>query len=223
MTLLKVCVNFISNYYLKGFIMGVRKKNQMVYGVGINDADYVTDHRIDGKRVVCPYYNTWKSMLMRCYGKKYQEHYPTYKGCSVCPDWLYFMNFRKWMIRQDWEGKQLDKDLLVRGNKVYSEDTCVFVDAMTNLFTTDRGRSRGNYPLGVCMDKRDGKFQARCCNPFTKKQENLGYFTCEHQAHLAWKDRKHILACQLADLQTDPRVAAALRTRYSPEHPQQLL
>ena len=203
--------------------MGIHKKNEKVYGVGINDADYVVQPTINGKLVRCPYYTTWCDMLKRCYSDKYQERRPTYKGCSVYPDWLYFMNFRKWMMTQDWQGKALDKDLLIEGNKVYSPSTCVFVDQITNKFTTDSGRSRGGYPIGAYMDKLKGKFKAQCCNPFTKKRENLGYFTCEHQAHLAWKARKHQLACQLADLQTDPRVSAALRTRYSPETHQQLL
>ena len=195
--------------------MGIRKRNKLVYNVGINDADYEVSHRVNGKRVRCPCYVTWVSMLTRCYDKKYQERRPTYIGCSVCPEWVSFMNFRKWMIRQDWEGKQLDKDLIVGGNKVYSPATCVFVDRMTNLFTTDSGRSRGQYPIGVHFYKRDGKFMTECSNPFTKKKENLGYFTCPNEAHLAWKKRKHELACQLAELQTDPRVAAALRTRYA--------
>ena len=203
--------------------MGVRKRNKLVYGVGINYADYKVEHRIDGKRVRCSYYRTWDNMLCRCYSEKYQDRNPTYKGCYVWTEWLYFMNFRKWMMKQDWQGKQLDKDLLVVGNKVYSPEACVFVDIMTNSFTIDCGRKRGEYPIGVSFHKRKGKFQTHCSNPFSKKLEYLGYFTCEHQAHLAWKARKHILACQLADLQTDPRVAAALRARYLPEHPQQLL
>ena len=203
--------------------MKLYKKNKLIFGIGINDADYPVQPKIDGNKVMCSYYRTWVSMLKRSYSEKYQERYPTYKSCYVCPEWLYFMNFRKWMTAQDWEGKALDKDLLVEGNKVYSPSTCVFVDNMTNTFTVDCARSRGEYPLGVCMNKPKGKFQAQCRNPFTKKTENLGLFTCEHQAHLAWKVRKHILACQLADLQTDSRVAAALRTRYLPETPRQLL
>ena len=191
------------------------KKTALVYGIGVNDADYVVKPVVGGNRVSCHYYTTWTGMLMRSYDKKYQEHNLTYKGCSVHPDWLYFMNFRKWMVDQDWEGKQLDKDLLVEDNKVYSPDTCVFVDRVTNSFTTDRAKLRGEYPIGVSFHKRHGKFIAQCRNPSTKKLEFLGYFTCEYQAHLAWKKRKHILANQLADLQTDPRVAAALRTRYA--------
>lgn len=195
----------------------LRKKNKLVQGIGINDADYATQPKINGKQVMCPYYFTWRNMLIRCYSEKWQEHNPTYKGCSVCPEWLSFMNFRKWMQKQDWQGKELDKDLLVKGNKVYSPSTCVFVDAMTNSFTNDHVRSRGDYPLGVCRDKCKGEFMAQCRNPFTKRKEKLGYFTCPNEAHLAWKKRKHELACQLADLQTDPRVADALIRRYSPE------
>ena len=195
----------------------VYKKNRLVFGVGINDADYPTQPRINGKQVRCPYYNTWKSMLERCYSAKWQECNPTYVGCSVHPDWLYFMNFREWMMEQDWEGKALDKDLIVEGNKVYSANTCVFVDKATNNFTNDSARSRGDYLMGAHFHKILGKFTASCSNPFTKKGEHLGCFTCQHQAHEAWRKRKHELANQLADLQTDARVADALRRRYLPE------
>ena len=187
---------------------------KLVYGVGINDVDYAVQPVVDGKQVKCPCYVTWKEMLRRCYDHKWQERNPAYKGCSVHPEWLSFVNFRKWVLTQDWEGKQLDKDLLLKGNKVYSPSTCVFVDNMTNTFTNDQVRSRGDYPLGVSFHKSLGKFAAMCRNPFTKKREHLGVFHCPNQAHLAWKARKHELACQLANLQTDPRVAEALRTRY---------
>ena len=192
----------------------LQRKNKLVYSVGINDANYEIQPKIDGKLVRCPYYVVWKNMLSRCYRDEYQERNPTYKGCHVYPEWIYFMNFRRWMQKQDWEGKELDKDLLIRGNKIYSPTTCVFVDAIINSFTLDCGRSRGEYPIGTYFNKEQRKFRSRCRNPFTKKLEHLGYFTCPNQAHLAWKKRKHELACQLADLQTDPRVAEALRTRY---------
>ena len=216
LTLVELSSN-IWSIFMRGVVMirKLQKKNGLVHGVGINDADYVVKPTINGKRLVCPYYEVWHSMIGRCYYHKYQERQPTYKGCSVSPDWISFMNFRKWMMRQDWLGKQLDKDLLVVGNKVYSPSTCVFVDQITNGFTNTNGRSRGEYPLGVRFHKPSGRFEARCGNPFTKKVEHLGYFTCPNEAHLAWKARKHELANQLADLQTDERVANALRTRYT--------
>ena len=153
-------------------------------------------------------------MLERCFCRKFKERKPTYIGCYVCDDWLVFSNFRSWMEQQDWQGKHLDKDILVVGNKVYSPDTCVFIDAKVNTFPEDHGSARGDYPLGVCLVKTNGNFRAKCRNPFTKKTEHLGYFNCPEKAHLAWKKRKHELACMLADDQPDLRVANALRTRY---------
>ena len=203
----------------------MKSKPRLVYGVGINDADYVVQEFesigcVDGKQKrkqiwICPYYSVWKHMLERCYSSKYQDKYPTYIGCSVSEDWLTFSNFRSWMEKQDWEGKQLDKDLLFEGNKVYSADTCVFVTQMVNSFTIDRGNDRGEWLIGVCWHKGANKLMSRCSNPFTKKRENLGYFTSELEAHQTWLKRKLELAYELAAIQTDERVAKALIERYT--------
>ena len=187
---------------------------KLVCGVGVNDADYVVQPLINGKKAWCSFYRAWTGMLKRCYDAKYQTKKQTYVGCSVCTEWLTFSHFKKWMENQNWQGKQLDKDLIVKGNKVYSPDTCAFVDAVTNSFTINQAAARGEWPIGVCFDRREVKFKAMCSNPFTGKNEYLGYFTCPEQAHQAWKRRKHELACQLADMQKDERVADALRARY---------
>ena len=202
--------------------MRLNKRNKLVQGVGVNDADYnVYEYAIvEGKRKivwVCPFYQTWISMLKRCYSDKLQSKRPTYKGCSTCDEWLIFSKFRAWMKSQGWEGKHLDKDLLIEGNKVYSPDTCIFVHPKVNSFTNDNGNARGECMIGVYWSNRDDKFLSQCSNPFTGKRERLGLFTNELQAHLAWKSRKHELACLLADSEycTDPRLAEALRTRYA--------
>lgn len=201
------------------------KNKKLVYGVGINDADYAVQEfetvgYVNGKQKqkrawVCPYYQTWKHMLMRCYSAKYQEEYPTYKGCSVSEEWLTFSNFKAWMEKQNWEGLHLDKDLLFEGNKIYSAETCVFVTPQTNAFIKDNSASRGEWLIGLYWNKQAGKFQSMCRNPFTKKQEYLGLFISEQQAHQAWLKRKLELAHELAAIQTDPRVAKALINRYS--------
>lgn len=206
--------------------MGVinMKTKKLVYGVGINDAAYVVQkneiNKVNGVRKPskawrCPYYQTWVDMLARCYSAKQQERRPTYKGCTVSDEWHAFSNFKNWMEMQEWEGKQLDKDLLFEGNKIYSAETCVFVTRMVNMFTTDRGSDRGELMLGVILDKRREKFRAQCSNTFSGKREFLGYFTCEQQAHKAWLKRKLELARLLAAEQSDPRVAKALVDRYS--------
>ena len=193
-------------------------------GVGINDADYAVQkyetigvNGVRKKRLVwiCPYYRAWKSMLQRCYSSKYQDGSPTYIGCSVSEEWLRFSNFKRWMEKQEWDGKQLDKDLLFEGNKVYSAETCVFVTKAVNMFTIDREASRGECLIGVNWNKRAGKFKTQCSNPFTKKQEHLGYFTYELEAHKTWLKRKLELAHLLAAEQTDERVAKALIARYT--------
>ena len=197
---------------------------RLVCGVGINDADYAVAKyetiEVDGKRKqkrvwYCPYFRVWKSMLERCYSIKYQERFLTYKGCSVSEEWLTFSRFKSWMEYQGWEGLQLDKDLLFEGNKVYSEETCVFVSREVNMFTVDRGNDRGEWLIGVYWNKRDGVFVSQCRNPFTRKSEHLGYFTSELEAHQAWLKRKLELAHLLAAEQTDERVAKALIKRYT--------
>ena len=199
-----------------------------INGVGINDADYIvkvwegTEERYPSgnkKQVLvwaCPYYSRWVSMIQRCYSKKLQESRPTYKGCTVYEGWLLFSNFRKWMVTQEWDGKELDKDLLFEGNKMYSPETCVFVHSKVNIFVVTRGKSRGEYLIGCYWNKRDKKFLSKCCNPFTKKQEGLGYFDSELEAHLTWKRRKHEYAYQLANSEyvTDERVKQALLHKY---------
>lgn len=199
-------------------------KTKLVQGVGINDVDYkVTKHEtviVNGEKKwklvwTCVYYRTWADMLVRCYSKKSQKRYPSYRGCSVADEWLLFSNFKSWMEKQDWENNHLDKDILFVGNKVYSEDTCVFISPMVNTFVTDSGASRGQFLIGCYWNKALKKFQAYCNNPFTKNREHLGMFSSEQEAHDAWKVRKLELAKELAAMQSDPRVAKALIERYS--------
>lgn len=200
-------------------------KKKLMCDVGINDADYTVMIQeivgyVDGKRKrkliwACPFYMTWASLLKRCYSEKYQARWPTYIGCSVVEEWKTFSNFKYWMEKQDWQGKQLDKDLLHPGNKEYGPDACVFVSQMVNKFVIESDASRGEYPIGVCWHKGVNKFKAQCCNPFNGKQEHLGLFTCPNEAHKAWLKRKQELAILLAAEQTDERIAKALVDRYS--------
>lgn len=199
-------------------------KNKLVYGVGVNDADYevvkyetvVVNRTKKRKRVwICPFYRKWIDMLERCYSEKYQEKRPTYIGCSVSNEWLTFSNFKSWMENQQWQGCQLDKDILFEGNKIYNADTCVFVSPMVNSFIIDCNASRGQYMIGCYWNKEKKKFLAQCMNPLTKKREHLGYYTTELEAHQAWCKRKLELAHELAAIQTDTRVAEALIKRYS--------
>ena len=199
--------------------------NKLVWGVGVNDLGYRVHVMEDvtkngGKRIqksvfICKYYTAWRNMLERCYSKKYLESYKSYIGTRVCNEWLYATAFKKWMEQQDWSGKCLDKDIIVPGSKLYSPDTCAFVLNATNLFVTASDASRGDYPVGVHLCKRTGKYRAQCRNPFTGKRENLRLFSTPEEAHEAWRKRKHELAQLVAATESDPRVVEALKKRYS--------
>lgn len=187
-------------------------KRKLVHGVGLNDILKSTNK--DSAHY--HFYQRWVSLLNRCYSPKSLLKRSSYSEAMVIDDWLLFSNFKAWMEDQDWEGKHLDKDLLYVDNKLYSPDTCVFIHPNVNSFVTESTIARGNYPLGVYLDKESGKFKSQCQNMFTKKRENLGRYNTPEEAHLAWKARKHELACQLADSEyvTDDRVREALRNRY---------
>lgn len=191
--------------------MGRYTKSKLVFGVGVNDADYAV--QVNG--VVDKQYSVWRDMLYRCYRSKGNASGKnrTYSESTVCNEWLLFSSFKKWMDCQNWLGNEIDKDLIVRGNKHYSPMTCVFVSHLVNCFITDLKTTKSKL-TGAFLNKATGKYQASCKNPFSGKLEHLGLYSSEIEAHQAWKIRKHELACQLADSQADKRVAEALRSRY---------
>ena len=164
---------------------------------------------------LCKYYTVWKSMLTRCYSKKFLESNQSYNGTSVCSEWLSATAFKKWMEQQDWQGKCLDKDIIVPGSKLYSPQTCAFVLQATNSFVVARDACRGECPVGVSLDKHKDKYRASCKNTFTGKKEHLGYFSTPEEAHEGWRKRKHELAQLVAATEADPRVVRALKKRYS--------
>ena len=194
-------------------------KNGLVHGFGINDADYpvTSNSLIEGKwrQVwICPFFSRWRAMISRCYSKSRISRFPSYKACTVSAEWSRFSEFRSWMDSQEWHGYELDKDILCKGNKLYSPDKCVFIEPRLNRFIIDRGSDRGDYPIGVYWHKGANKFASACRNPFHDKIEHLGYFSTAENAHIAWRERKHKLSCAYADLHKDPRIAEALRKRY---------
>lgn len=163
------------------FSLSMRKP---LYGVGINDAQYFVRPPANKRSRVCPYYLAWANMITRSYSSKLQKIKPTYKGCSVVKEWLTFSIFRQWMELQDWEGKQLDKDLLVLGNKVYGPDTCIFVSGDINKLLLSCDAARGKYPQGVSFHIRVGKYISSC--RFDGRNNHLGHFLTIKEAECAY-------------------------------------
>lgn len=162
-----------------------------IFGVGINDADYCVDvkgelPRVNGKRkryqiFLCPYYSTWRTMIQRCYSAKFLARCPTYEDVFVCDEWHLFSTFRKWMVEQDWEGKQLDKDVLGTC-KLYGPNTCVFLTKRINCFVLGDSPTSCVYPsgLGFVAKGKDLK----------NKSIHLGSFSCWTAARITYLKHK---------------------------------
>ena len=163
-----------------------------VCGVGVLGTKYPS--KVNG--VKTKEYKLWNSMLQRCYSDVYKKRQPTYEGCEVSDKFKNYEYFYEWCHNQvgfgnDGNGNpfHLDKDLLVKGNKIYSEDSCVFLPNEINSLLTRREALRGTHLIGVSWNKRNKAFVAMVSknkgNP-----ECLGYFNTEIEAFNAYKVAK---------------------------------
>ena len=197
---------------------GVYNRTKRVLGLGINDADYVTQtYEVVGgvrkKLWSCPYYMRWYDMLKRVTGRANPRgSNNSYEGVAISEEWKTFSKFKDWMEQQDWEDKHLDKDLLSEGVRIYSEDTCVFLGRNVNNFLIERGFDRGDCPIGVSRMNRAGlKKPYQSCISIRGDRVRLGYYTTPEEAHNAWQVAKYNYGVELMNEQTDVRVKEALR------------
>ena len=152
---------------------------KLVCGVGINDIFESTNER---------YYTIWRAMLSRCYSEYAIKKYPTYKGCEVCDEWKRLSNFKRWFEEHYVEGWQLDKDIIKKGNRVYSPQTCCFVPSQINTALTSD--SIINYRRGVF--KHGGYYRCRVgkdCSllvygPFNTYEEALEKYIIERESYI---------------------------------------
>ncbi len=186
---------------------------KLVCGIGINDRAFPA--KVCGRPT--REYALWSNMLNRCYSSSYHKLRPTYAGCSVSEAFKHFSYFHQWVHSQRgfqftetgaWE---LDKDLLVKGNKLYSEDTCVFVPQSINLLLIKRDSERGGSPLGVCWSDKHGCYRASCRVGGLK--QHIGLYQTAEAAFSAYKVTKENEIKRIANDYRpllDPRVFEAL-------------
>ena len=182
-----------------------------VHGVGVSGTKYpITINGVNTKE-----YGLWYNMLRRCYSESFKKKQPTYEGCEVGDNFKSYVYFYEWCQNQigfsnkDW---QLDKDLLAKGNMVYSADSCIFIPSEINTLLTKRTASRGEYLIGVYWSKTNKAFVARV-NKSKGKQEYLGSFNTELEAFNAYKVAKEAFIKEQANKwksQIDGRAYEAL-------------
>ena len=160
-------------------------------------------------------YVLWKSMLERCYSDSFKKKQPTYEGCEVSDNFKSYEYFYEWCHKQigfSNQGWHLDKDLLTKGNKVYSESTCVFIPAEINSLLTKREALRGERLIGVCWHNASKAFVAQV-NKSKGRSEWLGCFNTELEAFNAYKVAKEAFVKEQANKwkdQIDDRAYNAL-------------
>ena len=189
-------------------------KNPMtpsLFGVGFMGKGRFKSKDANGKETKC--YMTWRGMMQRCYNPTQQEKRPRYKGCTVCEEWWNFQVFAEWYYSHFYEIENeimaLDKDILCKGNKVYSPNTCVFVPVSVNSLFVKCDNSRGNYPIGTCKHK--DKFEVFLCKG--DRRMYLGLYDTPEEAFQAYKHAKEQYIKEVANEykdKIDPRAYEAL-------------
>lgn len=175
-----------------------------VFGVGyLGEGEYKVKE--NGKKTKC--YGIWHGILQRCYDSKYHEKRPTYIDCKVCDEWLCYTNFGDWFTDNYYEAEGertcLDKDILHKGNKIYSPENCVFVPERINTLFVKSDKKRGEYPIGAYYNKEHKKFRAQCSiydfKENKKKQIYLGYYDTPEKAFEVYKKYKENHIREVAD------------------------
>ncbi len=184
------------NVYWRGIVQNLvsnpleLRKDGMTYrGNG-----HSTGFEINTKNI----YDLWDNMSHRCFSTRYKEKYPTYNDYCLDGGWFNFQNFAEWCLSQQQYIRAntcLDKDLLVKDNKLYSSDTCCFIPNEINLALLTGTGARGNFFIGVRKDKK--KFNAQISKFNTRI--NLGNFESEEKAFTAYKQSKEHYFKELAE------------------------
>ena len=182
------------NVYYTSFYKG---KLRCPYEPRLCSVGYIGEGQYDTKH---PAYKTWTYMIRRCYDNSSSYHAPTYNDCIVCGEWHNFQNFAEWYDNNYYEinndKMQLDKDILIKNNKVYSPDTCCFVNNVINSMFTNKKRFRTNV---IGSYKRSGKYEVSCENTLLKKRQYLGRYKNEEDAFMAYKNYKEANIKSVAD------------------------
>ena len=164
------------------------KMSPSVYGVGVVGVNSISTNQKPHQEYVF-----WNSMLQRCYDLSYQLKRPTYIGCTSSNNFKYYPYFKDWCNKQVGFGNKgwcLDKDILVKGNKLYSEDTCCFVPREINSLFALSGNARGLNPIGVQFNLEEGNYSARVSRD--GKHCHIGTYETKEDAFLWYKEAKEL-------------------------------
>ena len=173
---------------------GIRNPyDKTVYGIGyLGEGHYKV--YIDQDHLE-PVYNVWRTLLGRVCTEKHREQFPAYADCKVCDEWLCYQNFAKWwnenMYHVGTERMHLDKDILIKGNKLYSPDTCLIVPQRINMLFLQKPNKYG-LPNGI-KPTCGGEYEARYNHKY------LGLYVSIKEAEVAHEKAKREAIKEVAE------------------------
>ena len=172
-----------------------------VYKVGVMDIPNAVGTRDHPKS-----YRAWNNMLQRCYNENMRSKHTTYSDCEVSDDFKYYSKFKEWAEKQvgyDQENWGLDKDILVKGNKIYSAENCAFVPNEINTLILSGKSYRGDLPVGVILDRspKTPRYRARLSKE--GKYYCYGSYPTPEEAYYAYKEAKEAYIKEVADKYKD--------------------
>lgn len=151
-------------------------------------------------------YTAWCGILFRT-TESFKRKYPTYTDCTICNEWLHFPNFYDWLHSQEnfdkWlEGEKwcVDKDIIQKGNKIYTPEYCCLVPNNVNTLFVKKDANRGDLPLGVTRNHK--RYMAACSNPLIGNTRfYLGTYDTPYEAYIAYKKYKEKLIKEIAEIE----------------------
>jgi len=166
-----------------------------------------------------PESNTWNSMHERCNNFERKENVKNAaylrEKAIVCDEWFDYQCFAEWWHSVEYKqvGWCLDKDILSKGNKLYSPETCCFVPQEVNILFINNRINRGKYPLGVYQHPVNKNYVASLRQGDRSLSQHIGSYPTVELAFAAYKNAKEIFIRSKAVLwkaQLDPRVYEAM-------------
>lgn len=157
------------------------------YGIG--------DYKTTDNKIIYKAHKIWNNMLHRCYSEKRGDRCGSYKNVTVCEEWCNFQNYAKWYEDNYIEKWQVDKDILIKGNKIYSPETCCFVPGEINNLFLKSNSIRGELPIGVHMDGSNFRASVKIAG----KVKGLKRCNTPEEAFGIYKEEKEKNIKQIAD------------------------
>ena len=143
-------------------------------------------------------------MLRRCYDNNFHLNNQTYVDCYVSDNFKHYEYFHEWCLKQvgfNIKGFALDKDILHNGNKLYCENSCVFIPQQLNNLAIRVTKLRGDHPIGVSWSKLHQKFESYITR--FGKRKHLGLYKDSESAFLIYKAAKENYMKESAEVWKD--------------------